>query len=116
MKILKRKISDIKREFGLPDNHDFIGYVVNIVKSDEYLASVIHSGDTSMRGWTPLPDMAKCYQSFNKAQKEVNRYGKDAILCGLFDSPEQYIVIPLWYPESLKPLLQEKGLLSDSPA
>lgn len=113
MKTFKRKISDVKKDFGIPDDYDFIGYLVNIAESDEYLASVMYSGDTSMRGWTTSPDLAKCYNSFNKALKEVKRYGKDAILCGLFSGPDKNIVISLWFPDRLKPLLREKGLYID---
>jgi hypothetical protein len=86
-------IEEMVTEAGLPDTTKFMGYVVRLPESDEFLHSVKYAGDMAARKWALRPEMAKVYKRKDKAHQEIKRYGPKAGIGYLFDIGDKYFVI-----------------------
>lgn len=87
----QRKLEDIRRELGLPDSAEFLGYVVHIPESEEFLHSVQDSLGAVTRSFAKTPDLALPFESFGDAHAQARRE-KGEIVAGLFDLGDQYFV------------------------
>ena len=88
--LVKRQISDVLEELGLPAETTFCGYVVHIPKSDEFLGSFRSDAVMSTRAWARKPEHAHVFQSYGDAQKWVEKDGE--VVVGLFETPTQFVV------------------------
>ncbi len=84
------KISDFIKKTGLPKNAKFVGYVVHLSDSDEFLSLYDESPDASGFVWAKIPDLAHVFDSFYKAENFVKIYGKDSVVALLFDLGDTY--------------------------
>lgn len=82
----------IKKEFGLPMNSKFLGCVVQLRESDEYLAIFEENQIMTKRGFVPSPEGAIRYATRQEADKVAERLGKGAFSGVLFDTGDQYFV------------------------
>jgi uncharacterized protein VirK/YbjX len=83
----------LKKELGLPSSAKYLGYVLNIPASDEYLAFHEESGGIIQWAWAALPQHAKRYKnlkSIREVQRDYTKY--KSVLCYLFDLPDRYVV------------------------
>ncbi len=85
-------IQEVIKDASLPNDSKFMGYVVRRPIDDEFLHTVKYDGEMEARTWSHAPEMAKIYKTKKKANKEVTRYGKDAMLGYLFDAGNFYFV------------------------
>lgn len=85
-------IRQVIKDLGLPSETKFVGYVVHLPDSDEFLAMIEENEYLENRAWSKIPDLAKRYKSLDKARKEARRYGKGANACILLDAGEQYVL------------------------
>ena len=98
----KTPIKEILAELGLPEHAEFLGYVVRLRHSDEFLAHSLpgHDMNLNLNYWSKVPDLAKRYQSYKKALRFVNQYRKGSEVALLFDVGSQYYVAsnmePIW--------------------
>ena len=71
---------------GLPDETIFKGYSIHLENNDEYLVSYkIDSGEKSL-AWSKFPEIAKCFQSLNKAENTKAKIRPEATIMWLFDT------------------------------
>jgi hypothetical protein len=87
----KVEIKELKMELGLPENAEFCGYLVHIVKPDEFLAHYEETPQITKRAFSKTPDMALRFKTFSEAFK-VARKSKNEIVVGMFDVGNQLLV------------------------
>lgn len=94
--ISQKPMEEIYQEFDLPEDSDFLGYVINIVESDEYLASFSDSVDERRISYAKSPELGLRFEDFHEAldvgKKVAEKYETD--ICLLFETTDQYRVIP----------------------
>ena len=74
------------------EDSKFLGYVVHLPHSDEFLAMSEEDEISEQRMWAKIPGMAIIYNNKKAAKKEAKSYGKGALVVKLFDAGDQYIV------------------------
>ncbi len=83
----------LKKQLGMPSNARFLGYVLNLPHSDEFLAHYQISPDRNQWAWSATPANAKRFKKLKQlkiVQREYSKYPSQ-IVC-LFETPEQFIV------------------------
>lgn len=96
MTIEQTPIEDVIKELGLPENSEYMGYVIHLPETDEFLAKVKwdkHGSGSFMISKTP--EIAKQYWNYKKALKDSERYGKNSKVCILFDAGDRYYAPPI---------------------
>jgi len=94
-KYTKKKINFIIEEFELPKNTKFVGYVINLPESDEFLAGIQKDSGVEMYKWSLTPEIAIKFKIYEKAKRVIDQYDKQkAILCLLLDLGKQLIPVP----------------------
>jgi len=92
MTLIKRPINEVIKELGLPADTRFLGYVIHLEASDEFLIrrerSVLGKGYLWGKG---TPESAMRFQNPNQAISMVKKHGKDAVVGGLFETENQYV-------------------------
>ncbi len=94
------KVSDLMKELNLPKNSKFIGFVVHLPNSDEFLMNFSEDRSSSelIQGgyiWAKIPDFAYAFNSQREAEKFTKDYGKDSLVACLFDVGDQYLLQPV---------------------
>lgn len=90
----KRNLDELKKEFGLPDDAEFCGYIVHIEDKDEFLASINETSIAIERTFAKTPELAKRFDEFIDAY-DVARADKGEIVVILFDVGNQFHVFTL---------------------
>lgn len=88
-------IDEIRRQMGLPDGSSFLGYVIHLPESDEFLAHFDDSDHKIVKLWAAIPDLAIRYQDFHhavKVLKAVSQSGRQTLLALLWEEDSQYFV------------------------
>lgn len=85
-------LEQIKKDCDLPPNSKFVGYVVWLPPSDEFLAYAFMSGGVEYRGWSPIPDFALPYSDYCEASHQADLYGPGAVVGLLFDTGPRYFL------------------------
>ncbi|WP_147480474.1 hypothetical protein [Pseudomonas coronafaciens] len=84
--LVRRNLDELREELGLPSGAPFLGYVVHIPESDEFLANFNGITSASYRSWTKNPAMARRFEDFIDAyifvQKDIE------IVVGLFETDD----------------------------
>ena len=86
-----RPLADIKKEYGLHESAEFLGYGVHNVERDEFLAQFEDTPAATKRAWAKDPQLALQFDEFTAAY-EVSRKCKEAIVVGMFDIGDQIYV------------------------
>ena len=60
----KTPIKDVLTELGLPQDAEFLGYVVHLQHSDEFLMQVSDSAHMNSILWSKIPDLVIIYGSY----------------------------------------------------
>jgi len=98
MKKFKRKqIKYIIEEFDeMPENSKFVGYVINLPETEEFLSSINHkNNEITLYEWAKTPELAMKFKIREKAMKVIRKYDKNkATLCLLLDLGKQLAPIP----------------------
>ena len=87
----QRSLADIKKEYGLPDTAEFLGYGVHNVERDEFLAQFEVTTAVTKRGWAKDPQLAIQHEGFAEAY-ETSRKCAGSIVVGMFDLGDQIYV------------------------
>lgn len=107
LKLEKMPVEEVIQELGLPEEARFVGYVVHLPESDEFLVKIKKQKGSEKRLWIQgVPDKAKVY-GWEKAVKQVVEYGKGAVVGYLFDLENQYMV-----GSCMDPVFNEEGMNS----
>ena len=86
----KIKISDLIEKLNLPSHSEFVGFVVHLPVSDEFLASFDPSLYVDRYMWVKIPDLAYIFTTQDQAKQFVNFYGKSSVVGLLFDLGDNY--------------------------
>lgn len=87
-------IDELKAAAEVPAHAEFLGYVVHLPKSDEFMALQVDQDGVEVTGWTPLPGAAARF-GFKEgvaAVRSVARDDRDTVLAHLWDLGDQYYV------------------------
>ena len=85
-------LAELKKDLKLPPNTPFLGYVVWLPPTDEFLAYAFMSGGMEHHGWVRTPEMALTYSHFSEASHQADLYGPPAVVGLLFDIGPSYFV------------------------
>ena len=72
-------IQDLISRLGLPSGSRFLGYVVHVPSTDDYLANVDAMDGMVRRAYTPSPAHAQVFHDFHNAVSAANEVPKEAI-------------------------------------
>lgn len=97
MEIKLTPIEEVIKECGLPDNTEFLGYVIHLPQSDEFLLKMkkIHNDGSNIKAWSKTPEICKRYQSYQKALKDCKKVGKGSKVCVLLDAGNALYAPPI---------------------
>lgn len=87
----QRSLADIKKQYGLPDTAEFLGYGVHLPEPDEFLATFEESAGATKKAWSKDPQAALMADSFADAY-ETSRKCRGSIVVGMFDLGDQIYV------------------------
>lgn len=87
----QRSLADIKKEYGLPDSAEFLGYAVHLPEPDEFLSKFDDNGYATKKLWAKDPQLAIQYEGFADAY-EISRQCSGSIVVGMFDFGDQIYV------------------------
>lgn len=90
----QRKIEDVKKDLGLPEDAEFCGYLIHIQDKDEFLHDIIDTPSLTQHIFAKTPELAKRFEVFNDAY-ELARSEKGEIVVGMFDLGKQLFVFPI---------------------
>lgn len=90
----KQKLDAIKKELGLPENAEFLGYLIHLVEKDEFILSVEDTPAVIKRAVTKAPAEAMRFAHFWDAYKYA-REEKGEKVVGLFDVAGQFLIKPV---------------------
>ena len=94
-KYKNKQIKIIIKEAELPKNTKFVGYVIHLTKSDEYLAGLKKNDGMTLYKWSKTPEIAIKFKEHRKAKAFIEGYEKNqAILCLMLDIGKQLVVVP----------------------
>lgn len=85
-------VADIRRDLGLDDSAEFVGYGVHRPDTDEFLALAKFSRGVEQWVWARYPDYGLHFPSFTAAQRLATRYDKPCFIVYLFDEGPRYRV------------------------
>lgn len=85
-------VSAIRKEFNLPDNAEYLGCVVWLRDSDEFLATIRETPAVTHREYTKTPALAMQFESREDADAVAEKIPHAATSAILFDLGDQYYV------------------------
>ena len=88
-------IQDFIKESDLPKDSNYLGYVVNILHSDEYLADIQYGDGVVNKTIAKIPALAKVFDDIEDALKARKEFSYPVDVCLMFETDEQYLVLPI---------------------
>jgi len=88
-------LSEIKAQIGIPESSQFLGYVVHVPSTDEFLAEAKEGGGVSFRAFVKGPELAQRYSEYDHAHRRAGESKKPAEVGLLFDTGSQFIYAPV---------------------
>ena len=88
-------IVEIKRQMGLSEDCSFLGYVIHLPKTDEFLAKFEDDEYSTSKIWAAIPHLAIRYHDFHEAVevlKAVSQPGRQTLLALLWEDHERYFI------------------------
>jgi len=90
-------IKEAKRRLELPDNAEFLGYMIHLYDQDEFVGKIEESDVAINRVYVKIPDLAQIFDSVEEAIDEALKIDKYRLLvCLLFEVDNQYMIYDVW--------------------
>lgn len=90
-------IEEAKSRLELPDNAEFLGYVIHLYDQDEFVGKIEENDLAINRVYVKIPDLAQIFGSVEEAIDEALRIDKYRLLvCLLFEVDNQHIIHDVW--------------------
>lgn len=89
---IEKSLEDIKNQFGIPGDAEFLGYAVHLDASDEFLSEFDQSPGVTKKMWAKTPELAKLFMEFADAH-DVSRKCAGSAVVAIFDSESQVWVV-----------------------
>lgn len=86
---------EIKRQMGLSEDCSFLGYVIHLPKTDEFLAEFEDNEFSTSKIWAAIPHLAIRYEDFHEAVevlKAVSQPGRQTLLALLWEDNDRYFI------------------------
>ena len=90
----KISLDEIKVKLGIPNDAQFKGYLIHVLKADEFLGFLKETELSTQRGFVKTPEQALVFEKLSDAF-EVTRPDKDEIVVGMFDLGKQLLIYPI---------------------
>lgn len=92
---MKEFSNDALKKRGLPNNSKFIGYVVHLPNSDEFLALYQVTTSHIQRAFSKSPEHALKYKNLKKAIKHAQLVNQRAEVWLAFDTGKHITISPI---------------------
>lgn len=90
-------IEEAKRRLRLPDNAEFLGYVIHLYDQDEFVGKIEENDIVINRVYVKIPDLAQIFDSVEEAIHEALKIDKYRLLvCLLFEVDNQHLIHDVW--------------------
>lgn len=90
-------IEEAKRCLELPDNAEFLGYVIHLYDQDEFVGNIEENDVAINRVYVEIPDLAQIFDSVEEAIDEALKIDKYRLLvCLLFEVDNQHMIHDVW--------------------
>lgn len=90
-------IEEARRRLDLPDNAEFLGYVIHLYDQDEFVGRIEESDVVINRVYVKIPDLAHIFDSVEEAIDEALKIDKYRLLvCLLFEVDNQHMIHDVW--------------------
>jgi len=90
-------IEEAKRRLDLPDNAEFLGYVIHLYDQDEFVGKIEENDVAINRVYVKIPDLAQIFDSVEEAIEEALKIDKYRLLvCLLFEVDNQHMIYDVW--------------------
>lgn len=87
-----------KLRLELPDNAEFLGYVIHLYDQDEFVGKIEENDIAINRVYVKIPDLAHIFDSVEEAIQEAlkidNKYR--LLVCLLFEFDNQHMIHDVW--------------------
>lgn len=90
-------IDEAKRRLELPDNAEFLGYVIHLYDQDEFVGKIEENDEAINRIYVKIPDLAQIFDSVEDAIDEALKIDRYRLLvCLLFEVDNQHMIHDVW--------------------
>lgn len=90
-------IEEAKRRLELPDNAEFLGYVIHLYDQDEFVGKIEENKVAINRIYVKIPDLAQIFDSVEEAINEALKIDKYRLLvCLLFEIDNKHMIHDVW--------------------
>ncbi|MFV5367304.1 hypothetical protein VXO74_01080 [Acinetobacter junii] len=90
-------IDEAKRRLELPDNAEFLGYVIHLYDQDEFVGKIEENDVAINRIYVKIPDLAQIFDSVEDAIDEALKIDRYRLLvCLLFEVDNQHMIHDVW--------------------
>ena len=90
---------DLRRLIDLPENADFLGYLIFDGESEEFLYKDANSLDRPVRNFSNVPHKAFRFKSFAEANQQAYRENGESVVA-LFDLGEEQLLVAQLFDDS----------------
>lgn len=92
-RLKQRSIDLVKRQLGLPEHTEFLGYIIKN-KQDEFIQDVVNTILSSQRKFTQTLELAKRFENIADAYKLASSANNEMVV-GLFKQGQEFVVYPI---------------------
>ena len=92
---------DLRRLINVPDDADFLGYLVFDGEAEEFLYKEAGSADQPVRNFSKVPHRAFRFKSFAEASRQAFRSNGESVVA-LFDLGEEQLLVAQLFDESIE--------------
>lgn len=90
-------IEEAKHRLELPDNAEFLGYVIHLYDKDEFVGKIQENDVAINRVYVKIPDLAQIFDTVEESIDEALKIDKYRLLvCLLFEVDNQHIIYDVW--------------------
>ena len=86
--LVERSLDDLKQEYSIPDDAQFLGYGVHLEASDEFLIICEEQSGVTKKLWSKTPEQAQLFMDFSGAY-DIMRKCHGSVVVGIFDGETQ---------------------------
>ncbi len=92
---------DLRRLINVPDEADFLGYLIYDGEAEEFLYKEASSFDLPIRNFSKVPHQAFRFKSFSEANRQLHRNNGESVVA-LFDLGDEQLLVAQLFDEPLE--------------
>ena len=92
---------DLRRLINLPDDADFLGYLIFDGETEEFLYKEASSLDKPTRTFSKVPHQAFRFKSFAEANQQAHRNNGESVVA-LFDLGKEQLLVTQLFDEAIE--------------